>query len=257
MPQTNCIHCPCSYTQPPQIPSQKFTYACLSLPHALPTMYADNSTSTPKGLQRSTNINDTVFGNPVYTVPLLNTTGGRHRSGAVGFPLCYEIHGQSDSYFNLISDCCTSVNAHYVAANDRFENVIKVIGVVATDRGNETHYVKVEVNSNGFCEAQVDGQALVNNGTEIMGVSVHHENKLVTISVPNCSPPKERLVMWVYCQKHLFRNNPQTMIKYVINRRLQQTPTAHGLIGESYSGLYKVVTIMHMLLYYTQSIKAI
>lgn len=200
-----------------------------------------DSTSTPKGL-RSTYINDTVFSNPVYTVPILNTTDGRHRSGTVGFPMCYEVQGQRDSYFNLISDCCTSVNAHYVAASDPIQNVIKVIGVVATDRGNETHYIKVEVNSKGFCEAQMDGQALVNNGTEIMGVSVHHENKLVTISVPNCSPPNEQLVMWVYCQILLIRSNPQTMIKYIINRSLQQRPTAHGLIGQFWGIPFKMVS---------------
>ena len=136
--------------------------------------------------------------------------------------MCYEVRGKSDKYFNLISDCCTSVNAHYVAAYDPSDNVIKVIGVVATDRGNETHYIKVEVNGSGFCEAQVDGQALVNNETEIRGVSVLHESKLVTISVPNCSPPKERLVMWVYCQRLRLGYSPQTMIKYIINRRLQQ-----------------------------------
>ena len=169
--------------------------------------------------------------------------------------MCYEVRGQSGRYLNLISDCCTSVNAHYVAASDPGETVIKVIGVVATDRGNETHYIKVEVNINGFCEAQMDGQALVNNETEIMGVSVHHKNQLVTISVPNCSPPNEQLVMWVYCQRLMVLNNPQTIIKYIINRSLQQRPTAHGLIGESYSGLYKVV--MQIPLYYTLYIKAI
>ena len=95
------------------------------------------------------------------------------------------------------------------------------------------------------------GQALVNNGTEIRGVSVHHESRLVTISVPNCSPPKERLVMWVYCQRLFVGNNPQTMIKYIINRKLQQRPTAHGLIGESYSGLFKVAFAVQILQYYT------
>ena len=205
-------------------------------------IHTDNTTSTPTGLR---SINDTVFSYPFFTVPILNTTDGRHRSGAVGFPMCYEVYGRSDSYFNLISDCCTSVNAHYVADESYFRNVIKVIGAVATDRGNETHYIKVEVNGSGFCEAQVDGQALVNNGTEIRGVSVHHESRLVTISVPNCSPPKERLAMWVYCQKLLLGNNPQTMSRYIINRRLQQRPTAHGLIGESYSGLH--VVRLHLL----------
>ena len=155
--------------------------------------------------------------------------------------MCYHVAGQRNRYFNLISDNCVSVNAHF--GTDYGSNEIKAIGVVATDRSNTCHYIQVEVNYAGICVAQVDGQALITNGTEIMGVSVHHERCLVRINVPNCSPPKQQLVMWIYCQRALVNNSPQTMIKYIINRDLQQRPTAHGLIGEFYySCMHEVVT---------------
>ena len=144
--------------------------------------------------------------------------------------MCYEVQGQSDSFFNLISDNCVSVNALYVAAEDPVGNVIKAIGVVGTYKANKCHYVNVSVTENGTCEAIVDGEELVNNSTDMHGLVVKHRNKLVRIDVPNCG--SEHLVMWVHCQMFLLRNMPQTMIKFIINRGLCQRPSAHGLIGK-------------------------
>ena len=144
--------------------------------------------------------------------------------------MCYEVQGQSDTFFNLISDNCVSVNAHYVAAEEPGENVIKAIGVVGTDRANTCHYVNVSVTENGTCEAMVDGEELFNNSSDMTGIVVKHRNELVRIDVPNCG--SEHLVMWVHCQKLLVRTMPQTMIKFTINRGLCQRPSAHGLIGK-------------------------
>ena len=146
--------------------------------------------------------------------------------------MCYEVQGQSDTFFNVISDNCVSVNAHYVAAEEPGENVIKAIGVVATDRANRCHYVNVSVTENGTCEAMVDGEELVNDSAVIHGVAVNHRNKLVRIDIPNCRLGSEHLVMWVHCQRLLVRSNPQAMIKFIINRGLCQRPSAHGLIGK-------------------------
>ena len=148
--------------------------------------------------------------------------------------MCYQVSGQDNRYLNLISDVCVSVNAHYVLAKDPSRQVIKAIGVVATDRKNTCHYIQVVVNDAGRCVAQVDGQALISNGTEFIGVSVHHKHSLVKISVPNCSPPKQQLVMWIHCHLILVSNVEQSLIRFIINRGLQQRPTAHGLIGEFY-----------------------
>ena len=146
--------------------------------------------------------------------------------------MCYEVHGLSDTFFNLISDTCVSVNAHYIAAEDASRNVIKAIGVVATDRANRCHYVNVSVTEDGTCEAMVDGEKLVNDLAVIHGVAVNYRDKLVRIDVPNCGLGSEHLVMWVHCQRVLVRTMPQAMIKFIINRGLRQRPSAHGLIGK-------------------------
>ena len=148
--------------------------------------------------------------------------------------MCYEVHGKNDTYFNLISDNCTSVNAFYVPAKEPQENVIKVIGVVATDDYDVCHYIRVEVDE-GRCVVHIDGQELLNNGTMIDGVNVKHKNSLVQIGVPNCESPDKRLVMWIHCQKLLIGNNEQSLIKYIINRGLRDRTNAHGLIGELYT----------------------
>ena len=196
---------------------------------------ADNDNCIPALTGQLRSINDTVFANTAFAVPILNFTEGQnYKNSFAGFPMCYQVYGQRNTYFNLISDKCLSVNAYYVAAEDPYANVIKAIGVVATDNNNACHYVQVEVNDAGRCVAQVDEQALISNGTEIMGITVHHRNNLVRISVPNCSPPKQQLVAWVHCERILLFNLEQNLIRFIINRGLQQRPTAHGLIGEFY-----------------------
>ena len=174
-----------------------------------------------------------MFSNPVYTVPILNfTEGSRYNCGTSGYPLCYEVQGEPNRFLNLISDNCVSVNAHYVAAEDPTQNVIKAIGVVGTDRANRCHYVNVSVTEDGTCEAMVDGEKLFNNSIVMYGFAVKHRNKLVRIDAPNCGLGSEHLVMWVHCQRVLVRNMPQTLIKFIINRGLCQRPSAHGLIGK-------------------------
>jgi len=56
-------------------------------------------------------VNDTVVGDPLLTVPIPNM-----RELGIGIDsalLCFEIHGERDSYFNLVTDKCVSVNARY------------------------------------------------------------------------------------------------------------------------------------------------
>ena len=191
---------------------------------------ADNCFSDPTKLRE---VNDTVFANPLFTVPILNFTDTTdYRNSTKGIPMCYQVSGQADKYLNYISDDCVSVNAYYRLALDPSRQVIQKIGVVATDRGNDCHYVQVEVNASGICIATIDGQTLDNNDTRILGLSVSHRNKIVRIDVPNCAPPNERLVFWINCQKALVSNMEQSFIRFIMNRGLQQRPTAHGLVGE-------------------------
>ena len=146
--------------------------------------------------------------------------------------MCYQVDGKANKFLNLISDNCVSVNAHYVAAEDPTQTVIKAIGVVATDRANRCHFVNVSVIEDGTCEATVDGVELVNDSIVMYGFAVKHRNKLVRIDAPNCGLGSEHLVMWVHCQRVLVNAMPQTLIKFIINRGLCQRPSAHGLIGK-------------------------
>ena len=99
-------------------------------------------------------VNDSAIASVLYTVPLrtMNTS-----NIIEGTPLCYEVHGRADRYFNLVSDDCTSVNAHYVAAvRPRAGNVIDQIGIVTSDCSNRCQRIQVDVTTGGQCQTQID-----------------------------------------------------------------------------------------------------
>ena len=58
-------------------------------------------------LSTVTRVLDTVRGDLVYTVPILTPSTTREHV------LCYEIYRQPNQFFNLVSDVCMNVNAHY------------------------------------------------------------------------------------------------------------------------------------------------
>ena len=169
--------------------------------------------------------NDTVEGDPTFTVPLLTFRNEDHT-------LCYEIHGEANRFLNLVSDICVSVNAHYVErpnprpGSRRPLNIIDQIAVRATDSMGKC--VNIVVNLvNGECQAMVGTQNLSNNGTMFVEnrLSVRSYQTMARISVPNCE--NVRLVMRVYCEL----TNGVHMIRYHINRGYNLRPTSHGLVG--------------------------
>ena len=180
-------------------------------------------------------VNDSVIADPLFTVPLrtMNTS-----NIIEGTPLCYEVHGRPDRYFNLVSDDCTSVNAHYVAAvRPRAGNVIGQIGIVTSDNSNRCHQIQVDVTSDGQCQTQIDGVDI--SGTtyrnNITRVSVMAGRHYVRVSTPNCA--EQDLVMWIRCHKPTLNQTgdsfEQPMIKFVVTRGLKTRSEAHGLIGQS------------------------
>lgn len=70
-------------------------------------------------------------------------------------------------YFNLVSDVCTSVNAHYIGVE--VFNVIDNIGVRAVDEDGECKEVFVSVEDG--CSVSVDGM-IVESSYSASGVSV-------------------------------------------------------------------------------------
>ena len=144
--------------------------------------------------------------------------------------LCYEVHGEADANFNLVSDLCVSVNAHYARVRSDVDiNVIDRIGVRAVNNASQCHNITADLNG---CRAFVDG-AEITTSYRMGGISVRKYPTRVRIAVPNCED--HDLVMWVFCQSGTFENGNATfeapMIRYVIARGLNLAETSHGILG--------------------------
>ena len=172
-------------------------------------------------------VNDTLTGDPLMTVPI-------SIENDVITSLCYEVHGEADKFFNLISDTCVSVNSHYEKAaidNENITlNIVDSIGVLAYDQGI---CVNIGVSLKN-CQASVNGANVSRYNNN--GISVRSFNNRVRISVPNCAPTD--LVMWVFCTSgrtedpYTWKYYDFDFIRFVVMRGLNLDPTSHGLIGK-------------------------
>ena len=150
--------------------------------------------------------------------------------------LCYEVHGESDAYFNLISDECTSVNAYYdevVTPSPSIDlNVMSRIGVRA--KGNSRCWnISIDLED---CAATVDGSPLLPGSFDGIAVRAYATSSRVRISVPNCVDTM--LVMWVYCKSGRVKDPDDSdtyynieFIRFVVMRGLNLNERSHGLIG--------------------------
>ena len=154
--------------------------------------------------------------------------------------LCFEVHGQPDAYFNLVSDDCVSVNARYIQVRPGENiNIINNIAVRAVDRESMCHDISVDLEQ---CRASVDG-VQIDSMYSSANVSVRKYPRRVRIAVPNCNSATG-LVMWVFCQTQQFWSTSDTnpdgtevkfegdAIRFVIARGLNLHETSHGILGE-------------------------
>ena len=141
--------------------------------------------------------------------------------------LCYEVHGEANQHFNLISDTCVSVNALYSSmTNPSNGNIISKIGVLAKDSNGLCQEIEADL---AGCTARVNGNNVTMYNQD--GIRVRRRTNRIRISVPNCENT-DSLVMWVICQ-----DQGEPMIKFVVARGFNLRPTSHGLIGKSNSVL--------------------
>ena len=151
--------------------------------------------------------------------------------------LCFEVHGDADATFNLVSDGCVSVNAHYGQVRPtESQNIIDAVYIRAVDNAGVCHNIAVDLNG---CSVSVDGTTLSSMYSS-MGVSVRPYSNRVRVAVPNCQ--ELDLVMWVICQSRTFWSSNlgpdgqeitfnAEMIKFVIARGLNLQETSHGILG--------------------------
>ena len=181
-------------------------------------------------------VNDTLTGDPLMTVPIW--TDPNIKPGDPVTSLCYEVHGEDDKYFNLISDTCVSVNAHYskaVTGSDNIRlNIVDEIGVRAISSTGDSVDISVGLED---CKAYVNGVNMTMYKKNGIYVRAYCKNR-VRIAVPNGARVDKDLVMWVFCTSGK-TEDPVTwqffninFIRFVVMRGLNLDPTSHGIIGQ-------------------------
>ena len=172
------------------------------------------------------------------TVPFHDPTAAANQTNAQPPPsLCYEVHGRRDTYFNLISDSCTSVNALYekalVNSSNIDLNMVTKIGV-RTVGGDNTTCTNIEVDLDS-CTTTVDGVILSTYSLNGISVRRKDDGSRVRISVPNCADTQ--LVMYVFCTSGMVEDPVDwkyyraRFIRFVVLRGLNLNELSHGLLG--------------------------
>lgn len=184
-------------------------------------------------LYQDSGCNDVVT-RPQYRVPVASEEVGLPKKTS----LCYQVQGQGNQTFNLISDTCVSVNALYSPTTSEGTNISK-IGILAKDNGGRCQEIGVDL---AECEVRVNGQVV--SSYKQNGVDVRHRgNGRVRIAVPNCKDVS--VVMWLYCQA----TEEQPIFPFEITKGTDLGSATHGLVGmymqrSSYtSGLSVHVTV--------------
>ena len=185
-------------------------------PRPLPPLTFPPPTAPPNSVV------DVVTGGALLAVPIKVQSPAR--SPRFSTSLCYEVHGDVDKYFNLISDSCLSLNAHYSESDPTKPlNSIDEIAAVVTNNEGENLNISVDRHCNFRLN---NGPALrYLNSSGVMGVATA---SLVVISMDNAYCESQLLVMTIECGVDVFG-----VLKLHVYRDLDMGgSTAHGLVGE-------------------------
>ena len=166
---------------------------------------------------------DVITGGALLTVPIkVQSTAAR--SPRFSTSLCYEVHGEEDKYFNLISDSCLSVNAHYSGSDPTKPlNSIDEIAAVATNNEGENLNITVDRHCNFRVNDDTDLRYFNDSG--VMGVAT---GSSVAISTDNAYCGGRFIVMAMECGV-----DELGVLKFRVYRSLEiGDSTPHGLVGE-------------------------
>ena len=145
--------------------------------------------------------------------------------------LCYEVHGLQGEYFNLVSEPCLSVNAHYMVQDpDKPLHFIDEIAVVATNAEG----ANIEMNIDRHCNLLVDGSTTSTvflNSSGVLAEAIPAFNDVVIVAT-ECGRDRET-VLWMRCVPH-----EHGFMQLDISRDLGlRNSSSHGLLGELMSQL--------------------
>ena len=172
-------------------------------------------------------LTDTVIiqDDPLYEVPVTHTPPGMN---ATITSLCFQVHGESGSYYNLISDDCIQVNVLYNAMKDSSSNgnLIKEIGILAQSTANNCTEIRLRANR---CVPVINNEAF-NESYDESGITIIKAGKQsYEITVPNCKASEgDDIKFEIACVKV----QGQKTIHFDVQRGSGLKPGAHGLIGK-------------------------
>ena len=147
--------------------------------------------------------------------------------------LCYQVHGEEDKLYNLLSDDCVSVNAH-VSQPYTDRHIIDKIGIRAVGNNGTCYDISIEREN---CAVSINNQSLpTNNHFQEEGIEVLSESlaeiPTIRISVPNCGKPTIDH-MFISCTQYTIHDTPTDILQFGSTRGKSQVQPPHGLIGTS------------------------
>ena len=172
-------------------------------------------------------LTDTVIfhDDPLYEVPVTHTSEGMDPTTT---SLCYQIHGESNNYYNLISDTCIQVNVFYAAfsTNSDAANYIKAIGILAHDSGGSC--IKIELQTKR-CKLTIDDSSLNGSYSQNKIEVVSTGKQSYEVNIPNCKATQgDDLKFRMACQKV----SDLKVIQFSVIRGGGLRPSAHGIVGK-------------------------
>lgn len=182
-----------------------------------------------------------VLADPMFTVPLFTPSLSPSPS------LCYEIYGEDDKHFNLLSDQCISVNAHYKRfANEgdtplthsRPFHVIDEIGVRISGGDRGCFDVLIQLHERQ-CIVAINGKAMQGGYYRQGSLHIVASPNHVSLSVPNCG--YGHIVLKVQSKLMSSLRSKRTKSGVILREAFLEfgiesgagiTPSVHGLIGK-------------------------
>jgi hypothetical protein len=187
-------------------------------------------------------IADRVGDDMVFSVVLDISPNELNVSDHKTVSLCYQVHGEEEKFYNLVTDDCLSVNAHVTQPVSGVKShVIDKIGIRAI--GNNATYCYDIGIARENCAVTVNGNPIsVNEKFTAEGIEVFNDRMIarkpnvIRISVPNCG---RALVdaMQITCTEYNMRvsrteTEPVEVLELTTTRGISPIEAAHGLVGQ-------------------------
>ena len=156
---------------------------------------------------------------------------------ASSLSLCYQVHGKPDTFYNLLTDKCVSVNAHVSRPfSDADAHIIDKIAIRAI--GNNGTCSDILIERQG-CSVKMNNQSVpINTQFEEDGITVFYNKQFVRnppvihVSVPNCGKPTVDY-LFISCTEYHIQGTPTPaeILQFGSSREKSFIQPPHGLVG--------------------------